>query len=99
MHGTVRDPNKESSVGHLKALPGASERLKLFAADLLEVRSTLPQTGCQEVTPSTVYKNARLWSTYSSAADRGSIAFGSLVLHFWLLASVQADLVDDPAPQ
>jgi len=39
VHGTVRDPNKESSVGHLKALPGASERLKLFAADLLEVRS------------------------------------------------------------
>ncbi len=41
MHGTVRDPNKESSVGHLKALPGASERLKLFAADLLEVRDAL----------------------------------------------------------
>ena len=48
VHGTVRDPNKESSVGHLKALPGAAERLKLFAADLLEVplrlcnRASLP---------------------------------------------------------
>ena len=41
VHGTVRDPNKESSVGHLKALPGANERLKLFAADLLEVLSGL----------------------------------------------------------
>ena len=44
VHGTVRDPNKESSVGHLKALPGAAQRLKLFAADLLEV----PLVPCQQ---------------------------------------------------
>jgi len=36
VHATVRDANKESSVKHLKALPGADKRLKLFSADLLQ---------------------------------------------------------------
>ena len=35
VHATVRDPGKAASVGHLQAMPGA-ERLKLFAADLLD---------------------------------------------------------------
>ncbi|GMH40046.1 hypothetical protein BSKO_07950 [Bryopsis sp. KO-2023] len=36
VHATCRNPNKEESVAHLKKLPGADERLKLFRADLLE---------------------------------------------------------------
>lgn len=34
--GTVRDPGREASVAHLKALPGAHERLELVRADLTE---------------------------------------------------------------
>ncbi|KAH9087711.1 hypothetical protein LEN26_019856 [Aphanomyces euteiches] len=33
---TVRDPTNEKKVGHLKALPGANERLTIFKANLLE---------------------------------------------------------------
>jgi dihydroflavonol-4-reductase len=36
VHGTVRDPSKESSVAHLRAMPGAAERLALFEADLMD---------------------------------------------------------------
>ncbi|GMH40273.1 hypothetical protein BSKO_08177 [Bryopsis sp. KO-2023] len=36
VHATCRDPQNEASVAHLKKLPGADERLKLFRADLLE---------------------------------------------------------------
>ncbi|RHZ11939.1 hypothetical protein DYB26_011407, partial [Aphanomyces astaci] len=36
VHSTVRDPRYEPKVAHLKALPGAAERLTLFAADLLQ---------------------------------------------------------------
>ncbi|KAG9407331.1 hypothetical protein AC1031_002059 [Aphanomyces cochlioides] len=36
VHTTVRDPANEKKVAHLKALPGANERLTLFKADLLE---------------------------------------------------------------
>ncbi|RHY57576.1 hypothetical protein DYB30_010706, partial [Aphanomyces astaci] len=36
VHSTVRDPRNEPKVAHLKALPGAAERLTLFAADLLQ---------------------------------------------------------------
>ena len=35
VHGTCREPGQTSNVAHLKALHGASERLRLFAADLL----------------------------------------------------------------
>jgi hypothetical protein len=30
VHGTVRDPGNAAKVGHLLAMPGAAERLKLF---------------------------------------------------------------------
>lgn len=36
VRGTVRDPSNERSVGHLRAMPGADERLTLFAGDLLD---------------------------------------------------------------
>ncbi|CAO2832971.1 unnamed protein product [Amaranthus hypochondriacus] len=36
VHATVRDPNDERKVGHLKMLEGAEERLKVFKADLME---------------------------------------------------------------
>lgn len=39
IHATVRDPSNISKVQHLLDLPGASARLKLFRADLLEPRS------------------------------------------------------------
>ncbi len=35
VHGTCRAPEKQDTVAHLLALPGAAERLKLFKADLL----------------------------------------------------------------
>jgi len=35
VHGTVRDPSDKKKVDHLVSLPGASERLKIFKADLL----------------------------------------------------------------
>eukprot|EP01018_Ginkgo_biloba_P026571 Gb_02542 [translate_table: standard] len=34
VHGTVRDPENHGKVAHLLKLPGASEKLKLFKADL-----------------------------------------------------------------
>lgn len=51
VHGTVRDPNKQSSVGHLlqlaKEAPGT---LKLFKADLLDQGSfTAAMQGCEVV--------------------------------------------------
>jgi nucleoside-diphosphate-sugar epimerase len=36
VRGTVRDPDDESKVGFLKALPGAKDRLILYKADLLQ---------------------------------------------------------------
>jgi dihydroflavonol-4-reductase len=36
VRGTVRDPGRDSAVAHLKALPGAAERLELVRADLLQ---------------------------------------------------------------
>jgi len=36
VHGTVRDPTDPKKVAHLTSLPGASERLTLFKADLLD---------------------------------------------------------------
>ncbi|KAG9407329.1 hypothetical protein AC1031_002057 [Aphanomyces cochlioides] len=36
VRATVRDPTNEKKVAHLKALPGAKERLTLFKANLLE---------------------------------------------------------------
>jgi len=35
VRGTVRNPDKAADVAHLRALPGAAERLELHAADLL----------------------------------------------------------------
>ncbi|CAM6085583.1 unnamed protein product [Calypogeia fissa] len=35
VRGTVRDPNNEKKTAHLRALPGAKERLELVQADLL----------------------------------------------------------------
>jgi nucleoside-diphosphate-sugar epimerase len=36
VHATCRDPDNVDPISHLLALPGASERLKLFKADLLQ---------------------------------------------------------------
>lgn len=36
VHGTVRDPSNPDKTKHLKELPGADERLKLFAAELTD---------------------------------------------------------------
>ncbi|KAF0689127.1 Aste57867_19399 [Aphanomyces stellatus] len=36
VHTTVRNPNNEKKVAHLKALPGAADRLTIFHADLLQ---------------------------------------------------------------
>ncbi|KAF0689126.1 Aste57867_19398 [Aphanomyces stellatus] len=36
VHTTVRNPNNEKKVAHLKALPGATERLTIFQAELLQ---------------------------------------------------------------
>jgi dihydroflavonol-4-reductase len=36
VRGTVRDPRKADSVAHLRALPGARDRLELVAADLTQ---------------------------------------------------------------
>eukprot|EP00466_Bigelowiella_natans_P002222 jgi/Bigna1/56312/estExt_Genewise1Plus.C_930029 len=36
VHGTVRNKSNKKKVGHLMSLPGATERLKLFEADLLK---------------------------------------------------------------
>mmetsp|Transcript_8698 Transcript_8698/g.12684 ORF Transcript_8698/g.12684 Transcript_8698/m.12684 type:complete len:141 (+) Transcript_8698:141-563(+) len=36
VHGTVRDASNAAKTAHLTGLPGASERLKLFSAGLLD---------------------------------------------------------------
>ena len=66
MHGTVRDPNKESSVGHLKALPGASERLKLFAADLLEVQCVVFQRALPGASPPRERPESHCYGTHGT---------------------------------
>lgn len=35
VHATARNPNSQAAAGHLQAMAGAAERLKLFKADLL----------------------------------------------------------------
>mmetsp|Transcript_2899 Transcript_2899/g.6897 ORF Transcript_2899/g.6897 Transcript_2899/m.6897 type:complete len:319 (-) Transcript_2899:139-1095(-) len=49
VRGTVRDPSNEEKVGHLKRLPGASENLELFAADLSTADFKEPIAGCDGV--------------------------------------------------
>lgn len=51
VHGTVRDPNKSSSVAHLHKIAQASKgTLKLFAADLLQAGSfDAAMQGCELV--------------------------------------------------
>jgi len=53
VHACVRDATRESSVEHLEALPGASDRLKLFSTgDLSEVTSDMfdaPMKHCNAV--------------------------------------------------
>jgi len=50
VRGTVRDPGRESSVTHLKALPGAADRLELVRADLLDEGSfDVAVRGCVAV--------------------------------------------------
>ncbi|XP_024544226.1 cinnamoyl-CoA reductase 1-like isoform X1 [Selaginella moellendorffii] len=50
VHGTVRDPDDDEKYGHLKKLPGASERLSLFRADVLDYDSLVPAVrGCHVV--------------------------------------------------
>ncbi len=39
VHATVRDRHDERKTGHLESLPGAAERLQLFAADLMNAGS------------------------------------------------------------
>ncbi|CAE8721458.1 unnamed protein product [Polarella glacialis] len=36
VHGTVRDAKSAESTAHLRSLPGAAERLRLFSAELLK---------------------------------------------------------------
>jgi len=38
VRATVRNPDKQEKVAHLKNLPGANERLQITRADLLQVR-------------------------------------------------------------
>ncbi|XP_065847824.1 cinnamoyl-CoA reductase 1-like isoform X1 [Euphorbia lathyris] len=50
VHGTVRDPGDEKKVAHLHKLEGASEKLKLFEADLLDYNALLSAiNGCSGV--------------------------------------------------
>ncbi|KAJ7560504.1 hypothetical protein O6H91_04G132800 [Diphasiastrum complanatum] len=50
VRATVRDPGNKSKVAHLRALPGASERLELVGADLLTHGSfDAVVNGCQGV--------------------------------------------------
>lgn len=51
VHGTVRDPNNDRKVGHLKAIAEDSPgTLKLFAADLLDANAfDAPMQGCELV--------------------------------------------------
>lgn len=50
VHATCRDPKSQAAVGHLTALPGAGERLKLFQADLLRDGSfDAAMAGCTAV--------------------------------------------------
>ncbi|GLJ54746.1 hypothetical protein SUGI_1176000 [Cryptomeria japonica] len=63
VHATVRDPENEEKVGHLIALPGAKERLKVFKADLNdEMAFDDPIKGCEGVfhlaSPVTLADNA-----------------------------------------
>lgn len=39
VHGTVRDPTANAKTAHLRALPGAQERLSLYKADLMDPSS------------------------------------------------------------
>ena len=43
--GTVRDPNRAESMTHIKAQPGAAERLSLVAADLNDADPFSAYTG------------------------------------------------------
>jgi nucleoside-diphosphate-sugar epimerase len=50
VHGTVRSLARADKVDHLRCLPGAAERLKLFEADLLDPRSfDTAIRGCEGV--------------------------------------------------
>lgn len=50
VHGTVRSISRPDKVDHLKALPHAAERLKLFEADLMKPASfDAAVTGCEGV--------------------------------------------------
>ena len=50
VRGTVRDPNKVAELAHLRAMPGAPERLELVAADLLTPGAFDPHvSGCATV--------------------------------------------------
>ncbi len=50
VHATCRDPRNRKSVHHLLELPGAAERLKLFAADLTVPGSFMhAMAGCRFV--------------------------------------------------
>jgi len=51
VHGTVRDPNNDKKVGHLKKIAAESPgELKLFAADLLDQSAfDAPMAGCELV--------------------------------------------------
>jgi len=50
VHGTVRDASNAKKTEHLRSLPGAEERLKLFSAELLtEGAFKEPMAGCSAV--------------------------------------------------
>lgn len=78
MHATCRDPRNRKSVHHLLDLPGAAERLKLFAADLTVPGSFLhAMAGC-----SCVIHTA---SPYALECPPGQVGLAFTVVH----ASVQ----------
>merc|ERR1712039_862911 len=49
VHGTVRDAKDDEKTAHLWALPGASDRLKLFSADLMRGGFDDAIYGCDRV--------------------------------------------------
>ncbi|XP_065847825.1 cinnamoyl-CoA reductase 1-like isoform X2 [Euphorbia lathyris] len=83
VHGTVRDPGDEKKVAHLHKLEGASEKLKLFEADLLDYNALLSAiNGCSGVfhvaspLPSSAVLNPQNWYGVSKTeAESAALEF------------------------
>lgn len=91
VHGTCRDPGNAQACSHLRALPGAAERLRLFQADLLQPGSFHPaMQGCRYVIHTA--------SPYTLTVRRGQVRLRSCaVLSLWLAAAAMA-AADRTAP-